>query len=224
MGPPSSARLFTLAGGLEQLQIDVQVAEGDVGRVARGQDADVKGPAGDDEPAFAGRVADVRLTPSSEHGAVFYKAVVEVRNERDAATHEWRLRPGMTANVDIRLRVHDPVWKMPAAALTFQPDPAALTDAARAKLARWQEMKNHEWWRPAWAPGADHKPWPVFVRTGGRNAQGETGIQTAEYTEVLEWDPETHAPAPDGEAPYARFIIAAPPPPRSFFSLPKIKL
>ena len=78
MGPPASARLFTLAGGLEQMRIDVQVAEGDVGRVTRGQTAEVKGPGGDDRPAFAGRVEDVRLTPSAEHGAVFYTVVVGV--------------------------------------------------------------------------------------------------------------------------------------------------
>ena len=223
VGPPASARLFTLADGLEHLEIDVQVAEADVGRVASGQTADVKGPGGDDEPAFAGRVREVRLTPGSEHGAVFYKAVVDVTNERDAASHEWKLRPGMTANVDVLVRTHEDVWKMPAAALTFQPDPATLTDATRAKLARLQAMKNHDWWRPVWVPGPDHKPYPVFVRTGGRNARGETGIQTAEYSEVLEWDAEIQPPA-EGEAPYSQLIIGAPPPARSFFSIPKVKL
>ena len=50
VGPPASARLFTLAGGLEQMRIDVQVAEGDVGRVTRGQTAEVKGPAATTAP------------------------------------------------------------------------------------------------------------------------------------------------------------------------------
>lgn len=74
-----------------------------------------------------------------------------------------------------------------------------------------------------WVLGADRKPWPLFVRTGGRDAQGQTGIQTAEYSEVLEWDPEVRPPSADDEASYPRVVIAAPPPKRSFFTLPKIK-
>ena len=223
VGPPASARLFTLAGGLDRLRIDVQIAEGDVGRIARDQTADVRGPGGDDGPAFSGIVEEVRLSPGNERGAVFYTAVVGVRNERDAATHEWRLRPGMTANVDILLRVHEAVWKMPAAALTFQLDPAAQSDAARARLAHWQEVNNHEQWRPIWVLGADRKPSPLFVRTGGRNPQGETGVQTAEYSEVLEWDPDMPAPTAGEEASYPRVVIAAPPAKPSLFTMPKIK-
>ena len=93
VGPPASGRLFTLAGGLDQMQVDVQVAEADVAKVARGQSADVKGPGGDSGPTFEGHVEEVRLAPINEHGAVFYRALVGVRNERDAATHQWRLRP-----------------------------------------------------------------------------------------------------------------------------------
>ncbi len=224
VGSPASGRLFTLAGGLDQMQVEVQVAEADVSKVARGQSADVRGPGGDSGPTFEGRVEEVRLTPIGERGAVFYRAVVGVRNERDAATHEWRLRPGMTADVDVLLRVHDPVWKVPAAALTFQLDPSAQTDAAKAKLARWQSMKDHDLWQPAWVIGADRKPWPIFVRIGGRDAQGETGVQTAEFSEVLEWDPDLTPPNPADPNTYPRVIIAAPPPKRSFFTLPKVKL
>ena len=101
-------------------------------------------------PAFEGRVEEVRLTPINEHGAVFYRALVGVRNERDAATHEWRLRPGMTADVDVLLRVHDPVWKVPAAALTFQLDPVAQTEAAKAKLGAGRRERPRRW-RPVWA-------------------------------------------------------------------------
>ncbi len=224
VGPPASGRLFTLAGGLDQMQVEVQVAEADVAKIARGQTADVKGPGGDSGPAFEGHVEEVRLAPISERGAVFYRALVGVRNERDAATHEWRLRPGMTADVDVLLRVHDPVWKVPAAALTFQLDPSAQTEAAKTKLARWQTMKDHDQWRPVWVIGADRKPWPIFVRTGGRDDRGETGVQTAEFSEVLEWDPDLQPLNPADPNTYPHVIIAAPPPKRSFFSMPKVKL
>jgi HlyD family secretion protein len=226
VAPPASGRLFTLAGGLEQMQVELQVSEGDVAKIARGQTADVMGPGSDPGPAFAGRVEDVRLTPISEHGAVFYKAVIAVQNERDPATHDWRLRPGMTANVDVLLRVHDSVWKVPAAALSFQFDPVLQSEAAKAKLARWQAMKDHDQWRPVWTPGAgpDRRPWPILVRIGGRDARGETGVQTAEFSEVLEWDPEMQPPDPKDEGTYPQVIIAAPQPKRSFFTMPKVKL
>ncbi len=223
VGPPASVRLFILAAGMDQLQIDVHVPEGDVERIARGQAVTVKGPGADDGPTLAGRVEAVHLTPSSEHGAVFYKAVVGVRNDRDPVTRAWRLRPGMTANVDVQVRVHDAVWKMPAAALSFPLDPVGQTEMARAKLARWQEMKDRDWWRPVWTPGADGKPWPIFVRTGGRDAKGESGVQSADFTEVLEWDPEIQ-PVPPRDGAVPQVITAAPAPKPAWFVLPKIKL
>lgn len=224
VAPPAAGRLFTLAAGLDRMRIEVQVAEGDVDRIARGQMAEVKGPGADEGPTFPGQVEDMHLTPISEHGAVFYKAVVEVQNQRDPVTRDWRLRPGMTADVDVLVRVHEPVWKMPAAALTFQVEQAIQSEAARAKLARQQTVKNHEWWRPVWILGAGGKPWPIFVRTGGRDARGDLGVQTAEFSEVLEWDPEIELPDPANHAAYPKFIIAAPPAKRSLFTLPKVKL
>ena len=224
VGPPASARLFTLAGGLDHMRVEVQVAEGDVDKVVHGQTADVKGPGDESAPHFAGRVEEVRLTPTGEHGAVFYRAVVDVENQRDAASHDWRLRPGMTADVDVLLRLHDPVWKMPAAALTFQLDPSTQTEAARARLARWQAMKDRDQWRPVWVLGGDRKPRPILVRTDGRNAEGQTGVQTAEYSEVLQWDPEIQPPDAKDANTYPQVIIAAPPPKRSFFTMPKLKL
>jgi HlyD family secretion protein len=226
IGPPLSAQLFTLAGDLEHVQVIAQVVEGDVAKVARGQRAQftVSGAA-EGEPAIEGKVEEVRLTPASEHGAVYYKAVIQTRNERDPATGEWKLRPGQTASVDIVRRAHDPTWKMPSPALGFQPDEAVLTDAARAKLRLWQERPDHELWRPVWVVGPGNKPWPVFVRVGGKNAQGEEGIQDGPYTEVLEWDPETRAPDPHNPATWPRPIIGMPAPRKgSWFSPPPVKL
>src|SRR4029077_20004490 len=91
----------------------------------------------DQEPTFAGKVEDIRLVPISDHGAVYYKVIIDVRNERNAATGDWHLRPGLTANVDILRRAHEGVWKLPAAALSFQLE-GAPTAAAQAKLQRWQ--------------------------------------------------------------------------------------
>ena len=77
-----------------------------------------KSGGGDNEPVFSAKVEDIRLTPINAHGAVFYEAIIEVKNEQDPDTHEWRLRPGMTASVDIIRREHEKVWKVPTAALS----------------------------------------------------------------------------------------------------------
>jgi HlyD family secretion protein len=225
VGPPASAHLFTLAADLERMRVHVQVAEGDVHKVMRGLPAEFTVSGGDDnEPVFRGKVEDVRLVPVSEHGAVYYRVILDVPNERNPVSGDWRLRPGLTASVDILRRTHERVWKVPAAALNFHPEGSALTEAARAKLARWQSRPDHDLWSPVWVVGADGRPSPVLVRLGGVNARGETGIQEAQSTEVLEWDPELQ-PRPDPRDPAAmpRLIIGMPPAPKGLFTAPTIK-
>ena len=39
--------------------------------------------------------------------------IFDVVNERDLKTKEWRLRPGMTASVNLILRTHPAAWKVP---------------------------------------------------------------------------------------------------------------
>jgi HlyD family secretion protein len=226
IGPPLSAHLFTLAGDLEHVQVIAQVVEGDVAKVVRGQRATFTVSAsGNGESTFEGKVEEVRLTPASEHGAVYYKALIEARNEREASSGEWKLRPGQTVSVDILRRVHDPVWKMPATALNFQPDDAALTEAARAKLRQLQERPDHDLWKAIWVVGHDRMPWPVFVRISGKNVRGETGIQDGQFSEVLEWDPELQpAPDPRDSATWPPPILGMPAPRKGLFSPPPVKL
>jgi HlyD family secretion protein len=221
VGPPASAQLFTLAGSMDRMQVLVQVVEGDVNKIRRGLEADFTVPGGEGEVAFKGSVEEVRLVPTSEHGAVFYVVIVDARNTRDPVSSEWRLRPGLTASVDFVRRVHDRVWKVPAAALAFQPDASSLSDEARARLG---ELPGANW-KTVWVVGADERPWPVFVRTGGVNAAGESGIQDAQSAEVLEWD-STFRPAPDAKDPTTLpcLIIAAPAAKKSsIFNAPNIK-
>src|SRR5262249_28732058 len=123
VAPPASGHLFTLAGGLGHMQVLAQVAEGGVNKVTRGLPVGFTVPGGGGaEATFRGRVEDVRLTPVNDRGAVFYKVLIEVENTRNPATKEWHLRPGQTATVDVLRRVHESVWRVPAAALNFQPD------------------------------------------------------------------------------------------------------
>jgi HlyD family secretion protein len=226
IGPPVSAQAFTLAGDLAQMQVVAQVAEGDIGRVRRGQRADFTVATYADDVRFTGRVFDTRLLPTSDHGAIFYRVVIDVANVQDGSTGDWQLRPGMTASVDVVVRRHEHVWKVPLTALNLEMPAEYVTDAARAKLARWEARPGHEGWQAVWTVGADGKPWPVFVRVTGANGAGEPGIRDVQSSEVLEWDPELQ-PRPDAKAPATipQVIVAAPPVKKGgLFNLPKVKI
>jgi HlyD family secretion protein len=226
IGPPASANLLTLAGDMARMRVLTQVVEGDVGKIRRGLGADftVAG-GGDNAPTFHGTVEEIRLVPTSERGAVFYTVVLDAPNRKDGASGEWMLRPGLTASVDVIRQVHDPVWKVPSAALNVQPEEGSLAPGAKEKLERWQSAPDREQWRTVWVVGPENKPWPVFVRVGGVNARGEPGLQDAQYTEVLEWGPELRPqPEPGNKATYPRVIIGLPPPKKGgLFNAPTIK-
>jgi HlyD family secretion protein len=221
VGPPTSARLFELAGSMDRMQIQVQVVEGDIHKIRRGMEADFTVPGRDGDIAFQGNVDEVHLVPGTDRGAVYYKVIVDARNTRDSASGEWQLRPGLTASVEFVRRAHDAAWKIPSSALNFQPDPLTLTDAARARLAELPDAR----WKAVWVVGPDQKPWPIFVRVGGVNERGEPAIQEAQCSEVLEWD-TTLRPPPVSADPSTqpRLIIAAPPARKSgLFSAPRVK-
>jgi HlyD family secretion protein len=208
------------------MQLQAQIAEGDISKVREGMKADFTVSAyAEGNVHFSGTLSEVRLIPANELGAVFYRVVIDVANQKDG-TGAWKLRPGMTASVDIIRRKHDHAWKVPTSALNFQPDEQHLTDAARAKLAAWGRRTDRELWKPVWVLNEQKKPWPVFVRVGGTNKEGDEGIRDGQYTEVLEWDPELRpAPDPANEATYPKVINGTKAPPKGglFSNMPNIK-
>jgi membrane fusion protein (multidrug efflux system) len=223
--PPLNGQLFTLAGDQAVMHVEAQVPEGDAGKIRRGLEAEFTVASEDADLHFRGKVKDVRLLPINDRGAIYYKVIIEARNQRDPATGRWRLTPGLTATVDLQLRKRAHAWKMPAMALSFQPEEAQLSKQAREKLKRWESVKDADWWKPVWVAGTDGKPWPVFVRVGGKGPAGETGLHDLSFTEVLEWDPEL-APRPEAGKPstHPRVIIAAPPGKHGLFNPPNLKL
>lgn len=198
--------LFVLARDLVRLDVHAQVAEGDIGKVKKGLVATFTVTAFSDENVeFKGKVKEIQPLPSNVKGAVFYDTVITVDNQKDEETGEWRLRPGMTAAVDIVRRKHADVWKMPTAALNFQMEDAYQTDAAREHVDEWKDKKN---WKPVWIWDKEKRqPWPIFVRIGGVvDKTGEPGLKDSGFNEVLEWEPGQE---PTDSPP--RVIINAPP-------------
>jgi HlyD family secretion protein len=214
VAPPASAQLFTLASDLARMQVHAQVSENDIGKIRTGLSATFTVYAySEGDVRFHGKVVEIRPMPTNLHGAVFYDTLIDVPNERDKNTKEWRLRPGMTAAVDIVLREHTNVWKVPSGAINFQLDEHYQSEAARAKLAQWHARADQDDWKPVWILDSSGKPWPVFVRIGGKNAAGEAAIGDGQFNEVLDWDPDLN-PKPDAKtaATYPRVITGAPPP------------
>jgi HlyD family secretion protein len=221
VGPPASGHLFTLASDLGEVRIRAQVVEADIHRICPGLPATctISG-ADEDSPPFDASVEEVRLTPTGQRGAVFYSVMLGARNRHNPTSRAWSLRPGQTVSVDLILRVHEDAWKVPTAAFRVQPDEDLLGDRARAKMHGGPPGEHPEHWKTVWVPGPDNRPWPVFVRTGGKDARGEPGIQDGQFTEVLEWEPGWKA-----SAALPQVIIGIPSAKkRGLFKLPKIKL
>ena|GEM_PF-1648149 len=218
IGSSNQGHLFTLASDLQRMRVTAEVGESDIDKVHRSMTARFTvGNADENAPKYYGVIEDIHLMPSIEHGAVYYQVEIDVRNERDTASSDWKLRPGLTASVDIIRRSHHDVWKVPSAALNFEPAAEQQSAAARKKLAQRDSLPHSEEWQTVWIPGADGRPWPIFVRTGGKGAHGETGITADRFTEALQWDDEVKDPA------MLQVITAAPPPKKSIFNIPKIQ-
>ncbi len=219
VSPMTQAPLLVIARSLQTMEVHAQIAEGDVAKVREGSRASFTVNAYEDH--FTGKVISVRKGSSTPQGfgplysptgpgtgAVYYTAIVAVDNVWNSGLNSWKLLPDMPASVDVVRHEHAETWKVPTAALGFQPDESHLTEAARAKLAN---SKGPDW-RPVWVLDAQKRPTPLWVRVGGANALGEPGIQDQQYTEVLEWQNDLQ-PTPDPKKPETwPQVITGPPP------------
>jgi HlyD family secretion protein len=208
VAPPASAQLFTLAADLGKVRVRAMVSEDDIGRVTSGLPARFSVYAYPDAgERFRGTVSEVSPMPTRLHGLVFYETLIAADNNRDSATGQWTLRPGMTASVTLLLRTRAEAWKVPSGALEYEPAKGERTGAAMAKLARWDARPDRDSWRPVWVPGTAGKPWPVFVRVGGAGPDSRPGIADGRFTEVFEWDPDLDPkPTPGAADTYPRLI------------------
>jgi HlyD family secretion protein len=121
-------KLFTIANDLTQMQVETRIDEADIGQIRPGLPVIFSVDAFPDQQ-FEGQVAQVRLEPITEQNVVTYTTVIATAN------HDLRLRPGMTANVSVRVANRDDVLKIPNSALRFRPPPEAMKKAANATHA-----------------------------------------------------------------------------------------
>src|SRR5436190_2075487 len=106
--------LFVLAADLTKMQVVANLDESDVGRIRPGQKVTFRVDAYPAE-TFRGTVSQVRLNPIVQQNVVTYATVIDVPN------NELKLKPGMTANVNVEIARSSNVLRIPNGALRFRP-------------------------------------------------------------------------------------------------------
>lgn len=124
--------LFVIANDLEQMQIEANVDESDIGQIRQGQEVRFTVSAWPEE-SFTGSVTQIRRQPTTISNVVNYTVVVRASN------HQNKLLPGMTATVDFVIERAENALLVPNAALRFVPvagEKLAALPAGQGRLYR----------------------------------------------------------------------------------------
>lgn len=111
----STPELFSVAEDLTKMQIEASVVEADIAKVKEGQSARFTVDSYSDD-YFWGKVIQVRNEAVTTSNVVTYTVVIEIDNS------DLRLKPGMTANVEIIIADVENVLLVPNQALRFYMD------------------------------------------------------------------------------------------------------
>lgn len=151
--------LFNIAQDLTQMRVIADVDEADIGEVHEGQRVSFTVDAfpGTD---FEGTVQQVRQEATTESNVVTYEVVITAPND------DLKLKPGLTANVNIYTMEVKDVVAVPSKALRFTPREMMMNAG--------ESIEDHE---------APHKVW---VRNGQvyKAIPVETGITNGMLTEI----------------------------------------
>jgi len=106
--------LFIIANSLDEMQIEAQIDEADIGKVKNDMRARFSIDAFP-ERNFYGRVRQIRLNPIVEQNVVSYKVIISLNNPDRV------IMPGMTANVEIIIDQKQNVLTVSERAMQFRP-------------------------------------------------------------------------------------------------------
>ncbi|HTX59570.1 MAG TPA: efflux RND transporter periplasmic adaptor subunit [Verrucomicrobiae bacterium] len=195
--------LFTIAQNLEQMEVDINVAEPDIGNVKAGDTVDFSVLAYPNR-TFTGTVSQVRINPQTVDNVVTYDVVVLTGNADGA------LLPGMTANATIDVGSAPNALVVPTAALAWTPNANATAQssspwgstAAGASGAALTAGSNATVYALR-----DGKPLPVPVKvllstsTQAAVTPARPGALAAGDPVVVATNAATHAAHPSGSSP-----------------------
>ena len=115
----STPTLFTIANDLTKMRVIANVDEADIGGVKEGQRVTFTVDAFP-EDEFEGKVVQVRLEATTTSNVVTYEVVI------DAPNPELKLKPGLTASVNILTMEERDILVVPSKALRFNAEPEIL--------------------------------------------------------------------------------------------------
>lgn len=110
----SAPTLFTIATDLSEMQVKASVDEADIGSISEAATVTFTVDAYPNE-IFEGRIAEIRLSPTTVQNVVTYSVILSIRND------DLKLKPGMTANIAITVAQTADALKIPNAALRYNP-------------------------------------------------------------------------------------------------------
>jgi HlyD family secretion protein len=119
----SAPVLFTLAEDLTRMELQVDIDEADIGKVAVGDQATFTVEAYQGR-AFPAEITEVRFAPEATEGVVTYKAILSVENPDEA------LRPGMTATAAITVAEVADTLQVSNTALRYAPPQEAQSSGS----------------------------------------------------------------------------------------------
>ena len=189
-----------LAADLTKMQVLASLDESDVGRIRPGQAVRFRVDAFPTDE-FTGNVTQVRLQPTTVQNVVTYQTVIDVPNPG------LKLKPGMTANVNIEIARRTNVLRVPNGALRFRPTaetfaalgqtppPGGRAGGGRGRGAGGgPDTRNAQ---PAPAPAAQQpvaQQQPAIQQRPA--AQQRPAVQTAQQGEAPQAAPQTDGSAP----------------------------
>jgi HlyD family secretion protein len=167
--------LFNIAQDLTQMQIDTNVDEADIGKIVVGQPVQFSVDAYPDI-VFNGKVSEIRNAPTTVSNVVTYVVVIKVSNP------EFKLKPGMTANVTIIIDQKQGVLKIPNAALRFK---WTEGEAAEGKKAGASQQKQE-----AGKESTGRRTQGIWILENGKPKRlpVSTGISDGNHTEIVAGD------------------------------------
>ncbi len=117
----NTPNLFTIGNDLTKMHVEAAVDETDIGQVRKGQPVSFTVSAYPNE-TFYGDVRQIRLQPVVTSNVVTYTVIVNAPNP------DYKLMPGMTANITVLVQELDSVLVVPGKALRFTPDETWLAE------------------------------------------------------------------------------------------------
>ncbi|MGO7833503.1 efflux RND transporter periplasmic adaptor subunit [Rhizobium johnstonii] len=166
----SAPILFTIAGDLKKMELQVDVDEADVGQIAVGQKAKFTVDAYPDR-TFPAEIEQIRFASEVVNNVVTYKAVLSVDNA------DLLLRPGMTATADVTVEAIKDTLMVSNAALRYAPAQAEGRGRGIFGIFGPPRQRNNNA-GPA-LKGAERRVWvlrngrpvPVVIQVGSSDGQ-----------------------------------------------------